>query len=58
MQNGADGNNHSWIYQDIWKTNVTIQPLNNGMNPFKYVQIYIYMCIIPNIHKTPHGYIN
>ena len=59
MQNGAEGNSHSCVYQTIWKTDVIGRTLNNGMKPLKNVQIYIYIyiytCIIPNINKTPYG---
>ena len=45
-----------------FKKNVTVQTLNNSINPMKDVHIYIniYMCVfaytcrISNIHKTPH----
>ena len=40
------------------RTDVIGQTLNNGMNPLKNGLIYIYICNIPIIRKTPHGYTN
>ena len=37
---------------------VTGQTLNNGIKSLKCGQRYIYICIVPNIYKTPHGYTN